>query len=78
MKIMRRKRFCKPKKIIAPQAQQQVWRFKKYNSIGLLLTLYKTTVQNQHSKQIMHATKFVNKKLLISFKKYKHLKMRII
>ena len=35
------------------------------------------TVRNQYSKQIMHAAKLVNKNLLIAFKKYKHLKMRI-
>ena len=34
-------------------------------------------IRNQYLKQIMHATKLANKRLLISFKKYKHLKMRI-
>ena len=32
-------------------------------------------VQNQYLKQITYSTKLVNKKLLIFFKKYKHLEM---
>ena len=38
--------------------------------IDSLLKLCKATIWNQYSKQIMHATKYVNKRLLISFKKY--------
>ena len=74
-KIMCRKRFRKPKKIIAPQAQPQVWRFEKYNFNWLTAQTALSTVRNQYSKQIMPAAKLVNTRLLISFKKYKHLKL---
>ena len=60
-----------------PQAHAQVWRFEKYNSSWLIdqtslgygtKPIFKTYyARYQISKQ----------KLLISFKKYKHLKMRI-
>ena len=34
-------------------------------------------VQNQYSKQIIYTTKLVNKKFLISIKKYMHFKIGI-
>ena len=71
LKVLRHKRFRKPKKIIAAQPLAQVWRFEMH-SFNLL-----TAQTSLGYELIMHATKLVNKKLLISFKKYKHLKMRI-
>ena len=39
LKILRRKRFREPQKIIAPQAQPQVWRLEMYNSNWLQTSL---------------------------------------
>ena len=58
-------RATTPKKIIVLQAQ--VWRFEMHNSNWLTAQTSLGYGQNQYSKQIMHATKLVNKKLLISF-----------
>ena len=67
LKTMHRKCFRKPRKITALQAQ--VRRFEMYTSSHSLLKPHLVTVRNQYLIQIMHATKLVNKKLLISFKK---------
>ena len=81
LKILRHKRFCKPKNncadsAIASASRKRTRKCDVLKSIILVDSLpkpHKVTLRNQYLKQSMHATKLLNKKLLIFFKKCKHL-----
>ena len=76
LKILRRKGFRKPKKLLRRKRKCDV--LKSVILIDLLLKMPKARVQNQYSTQIMQAIKIVNKRLLISFEKHKDFKCALL
>ena len=65
LKILRSKRFRKPKKknCAASATQAHVWCFEKYNSNWLTAQTAQGYSPKQYLKQIMHVTELVNKML---------------
>ena len=79
LKILHRKRFLKPKKIIAPPAHAEVWRFEKYYSNWLAAQTAlgygtKPTIKTNYAKSLFsfenaHRLTFLGEERLYLMKK---------